>query len=65
MSRHRHYNAVISGQSSEREELSHECTHFYVHQVCGGVRRRRVHHLHCHGFEEQELRLSTGVCLGT
>lgn len=39
--------------------------HFSVHQVCCGVWRWRVHHLYCHGFEEQELRLSAGVCLGT
>lgn len=37
----------------------------FVHQVCCGVWRWRVHHLHCHGFEEQELRLGTGVRLGT
>lgn len=36
-----------------------------VHQVCCGVRRWRVYHLYCNGFEEQELWLSTGVCLGT
>ena len=32
-------------------------------QVCCGVRRRGVHHLHGDGAEEQELRLGPGVCL--
>ena len=35
----------------------------WLFQVCGGVRRRGVHHLHSHGTEEQELRLSPGICL--
>lgn len=34
-------------------------------QVRGGLRRRRVHHLHGHGSEEQELRLRPGVRLGS
>lgn len=38
--------------------------HFCMHQVCCGVWRWRVYHLYCNGFEEQELRLSAGVCLG-
>lgn len=36
-----------------------------VYQICCGVWRRRVYHLYSYGFEKQELRLSTGVCLGT
>ena len=34
-------------------------------QVCSCLWRRRVHHLHSHGSEEQELWQCTGVCLGS
>lgn len=38
---------------------------FLCYQVCCGLRRWGVYNLHCNGFEEQELWISTGVCVGT
>lgn len=48
-------------------QSSSELVFFFllIHQVCCGVWRWRVYHLYCYGFEEQELWLSSGVCLGT
>lgn len=33
-------------------------------QLRGGLRRRRVHHLHVDGAAQQGVRLGPGVCVG-
>ena len=35
----------------------------FLTQVCGGLRRWRVHYIHSYGPQEQELWLRPGVCL--
>lgn len=48
-----------------QQDPCHSFVYFCLHQVCCGVRRWRVYYLYRNGFKEQELRLSSGVCLGT
>jgi hypothetical protein len=43
-------------------KIVHCCLYGFV-QVCCGLWRWRIHHLHRHGSEEQELRLCAGVCV--